>query len=54
MLIYALQFLSEVIPMEYLDVHETAKKWGVTERRVTLLCRNSRIPMAKKFGRAHV
>ena len=51
MLIYALQFLSEVIPMEYLDVHETAKKWGVTERRVTLLCRNKRIPMAKKSGK---
>ncbi len=37
--------------MEYLEVHEIAKKWGVTERRVTLLCRNSRIPMAKKSGK---
>ena len=37
--------------MEYSDVHEMAKKWGVTERRVTLLCRNSRIPFAKKSGK---
>ena len=40
--------------MEYSDVHEMAKKWGVTERRVTLLCRNSRIPFAKKSGKTWI
>lgn len=38
--------------MEYLDVRETAKRWGITERRVTLLCRSARIKGAKKSGKA--
>ncbi len=37
--------------MEYIDVHESAKKWNVPERRVTLLCRNGRIQGAYKSGK---
>ena len=34
--------------MNYINVEEAAKKWNVSERRVTLLCRNGRIIGAKK------
>ena len=37
--------------MEYIDVHEAAEKWGLSERRITNLCRNGRIPEAKKSGK---
>ena len=37
--------------MNYIDVKHTAEKWGVPERRVTALCRNSRIIGAKKDGK---
>lgn len=37
--------------MNYLDVRQTAEKWGVPERRVTALCRNNRIIGAKKEGK---
>ncbi|MCQ2446490.1 MAG: hypothetical protein MJ141_06385, partial [Clostridia bacterium] len=37
--------------MDYLNVHETAEKWGASERRVTLLCREGRIFGAKKTGK---
>ena len=37
--------------MEYLDVHEAAKLWNMTERRVTALCRDERIAGAKKEGK---
>lgn len=37
--------------MEYIDVHEAAKKWNLPERRVTLLCREERISGAYKSGK---
>ena len=37
--------------MNYTDVKQTAKRWGVPERRVTTLCRNKRIIGAKKDGK---
>ena len=37
--------------MEYIDVHESAKKWNLPERRVTLLCREGRISGAYKTGK---
>ncbi len=37
--------------MEYIDVHTAAKKWNLTERRITTLCRSNRIPGAKKEGK---
>lgn len=35
----------------YLTVAETAKKWGISERRVRLLCSEGRIPGALRQGR---
>lgn len=37
--------------MTYLDVRQTAARWGIPERRVTALCRNNRIIGAKKEGK---
>ncbi|MCQ2475874.1 MAG: GHMP kinase [Clostridia bacterium] len=37
--------------MTYINSTEAAEKWNVNERRVTLLCRNGRIPGAKKSGK---
>lgn len=37
--------------MEYLNVTKVAERWGITERRVTLLCRDGRIIGAKKVGK---
>lgn len=36
--------------MEYLSVHEISKKWNMSERRITALCRNNRIIGVKKRG----
>ncbi|MBD5526166.1 MAG: helix-turn-helix domain-containing protein [Lachnospiraceae bacterium] len=36
--------------MEYLTVKETAEKWGVSGRRVSLLCNEGRIEGAEKKG----
>ena len=38
--------------MDYLDVKQISEKWGVSERRVTALCRTKRIPGAKKDGKS--
>ena len=37
--------------MKYLDVGQTAEKWKVSERRVTLLCRDGRVAGARKTGK---
>ena len=37
--------------MEYIEVRRAAEIWGMTERRVTALCRDGRIVGAKKAGR---
>ena len=36
--------------MEQLTIKEIAKKWGISERRVNVLCQEGRIDGAKKFG----
>lgn len=36
--------------MDYMDVKTAAKCWDLTERRLTMLCRNGRIEGAKKEG----
>ncbi|MBO4391321.1 MAG: DNA-binding protein [Lachnospiraceae bacterium] len=35
----------------YLSIKETAEKWGVTPRRIQVLCTNGRIAGAAKNGR---
>lgn len=37
--------------MKYLDVHDISEKWNMTERRVTMLCRDGKIANAKKEGK---
>lgn len=37
--------------MEYLTIQEVAEKWGITSRRIQVLCSKGRLPGAKKFGR---
>ena len=37
--------------MKLIDVREAAAKWGMPERRVTTLCRDGKIPGAKKEGK---
>lgn len=38
--------------MEYISIAEAAEKWGVTPRRVQVLCAQDRIPGLTKFGKA--
>jgi hypothetical protein len=35
---------------KYLSLKETAKKWGISDRRINTLCLNGRIPGAFKVG----
>lgn len=37
--------------MEYISIHEISKKWNMKERKVTGLCRDNRIPGARKKGK---
>lgn len=36
--------------MEYMSCPEAAKKWGISERRVQILCKQNRIPGVSKIG----
>lgn len=36
--------------MEYLSLKQTAEKWGISIRRVQILCSSNRIPGATKIG----
>lgn len=37
--------------MEYMTIQDAAEKWGISERRIQVLCAEERLPGAKKFGR---
>ncbi len=37
--------------MTYITIHEAANKWEISERRLTMLCRNGRLIGAKKEGK---
>lgn len=37
--------------MEYITIQEAAEKWGITSRRIQVLCAEGRIKGAIKFGR---
>ncbi len=39
------------IPKQYLSVAQTAARWGLTSRRVLILCGGGRIPGTARFGR---
>ena len=36
--------------MKYLSTFETAEKWGISHRRVSILCNQKRIPGAQRAG----
>lgn len=36
--------------MEYLSVRQTAEKWGISTRRIQILCANDRIEGAIRIG----
>ena len=36
--------------MEYMSCPEAAKKWGISERRVQILCKEDRIPGVSIIG----
>ena len=36
--------------MEYLSIKQTAEKWGISVRRIQVLCAEERIPGAIKIG----
>ena len=37
--------------MEYITIQEAAAKWGITSRRIQVLCAEGRLDGAVKFGR---
>lgn len=37
--------------MEYMTIQEAAEKWGITSRRIQVLCSEGRLEGAIKFGR---
>ncbi|KUO72349.1 MAG: hypothetical protein APF81_21855 [Desulfosporosinus sp. BRH_c37] len=36
--------------MDYLSVKEMSEKWGITTRRIQVLCKQNRIDGAKRIG----
>ena len=36
--------------MEYLSVTQTSEKWGISRRRIQILCEQNRIPGAVRIG----
>lgn len=39
------------IEMEYMTIQEAAERWGISERRIQVLCSGGRLKGAVKFGR---
>ena len=37
--------------MEYMTIQLASKKWGISERRIQVLCAEGRLDGAQKFGR---
>ena len=38
--------------MDYISIAQAAEKWGITRRRVQVLCSQRRIPGLTKFGKS--
>lgn len=38
------------IMLEYLSIRQTSEKWGITRRRIQVLCKEGRILSATKIG----
>lgn len=37
--------------MEYLSISQVSEKWGLSKRRIQVLCADSRIPGAVRIGK---
>ena len=37
--------------MEYITIQDAAERWGISERRIQVLCSEGRLKGAVKFGR---
>lgn len=37
--------------MDYISIAEAAEKWGITRRRVQVLCNQGRIPGLERLGK---
>ena len=37
--------------MTYLSITQTAERWGISQRRIQILCNEGRIPTAIRIGR---
>ena len=37
--------------MEYMTIQTASEKWGISERRIQVLCAEGRLDGAQKFGR---
>jgi len=40
----------EVPVMEYLSIRQTSEKWGISTRRIQIMCAEDRIPGAMRIG----
>ena len=36
--------------MEYISISQAAEKWGISPRRIQVLCKQERIPGASRMG----
>jgi hypothetical protein len=48
----AFEFFTRRSIMNYISIAEAAKKWGITPRRIQVLCAGERIPGASRLGNA--
>lgn len=42
--------LNKGVDMDYLSIKQTSEKWGISTRRIQLLCADGRIKGATKIG----
>ena len=48
----AMYALKERYKMDYMTANQASKKWGISQRRVQILCAEGRIPGVFKLGEA--
>lgn len=47
----AVYYINEVTSMKYMSSKEASEKWGISDRRIRVLCNEGRIEGAIKIGR---
>lgn len=40
--------------MEYISTQQASEKWGISSRRIQILCNENRVPGAQKVGRVWI